>query len=208
MSGNYNSSFERRRRTKRKGQITTIIAGAVILIALLAIIIVVMSVINKDSADEQPAQPTATETVQPTLYIPTEANASTEAPTQPAVNPSTTETRPSGTTAPTETPDVTEAPTDPAPAEISGDSYTDESGVLHVFTPSGYNWTYYSDGVSVKITCQTHYDIGQYEFLITGLIPGATDFNLYYYTDEAQTTFVKIPVTVSVDSDLRVTRIA
>ena len=174
--------------------------------------IVVLSLAGKNKGTEQQAAATEPATAQPTLYIPTESD--TEAPTQPATNAPQPTDAPSATTAPAATEasdpdDATEAPESPATTEApsvgSGESYTDDSGVLHVFTPRGTNWTYYSDGVSVKITCQYHAD--QYEFCIAGQIPGVTQFNLYYYTDEAKTTFVKIPVTAVVGDDLTVTRI-
>ena len=220
------SSNNYRRRTQRKSMVTTIIAGVVIVAAVIAIIVVILSLVKNASSEKQTSDATEAATSQPTLYIPTEQGAltpaplptqqsgsapATTAPTQSPTQPAQTPTTPAQTEAPAQ-PDPTEAPApaetdaprDDTPAE--GSSYTDDSGVLHIFTPAGYNWTYYSDGVSVKITCNPHYDIDQNEFLVTGLKPGNTEFNVYYYTAADKSTFVKIPVTAYVDENLRVTR--
>lgn len=213
---NYNSDYDRmarRRRTQRKSIITTVIAGVIIIAAVIAIILVILSLLKNSSNQQTTPAATETATVQPTLYQQTEpgTTAPTQSPTSaqptqqtPAVTPTEQQGGSTVTEAPYETP--TEADREPTEPIATGSSYTDDSGVLHVFTPSGTNWTYYSDGVSVKITCQPHYDLGQFEFLITGLIPGDTEFNVYYYTDEAQKEFVKVPVTANVDGNLRVTR--
>lgn len=214
MSGRYESNYDRRRHTKRKGQITTVIAAAVILIALVAILLVVLSLIKKNNDSTPQAQPTAAVTEQPTLYIPAESSdpAAVETTVQPSSAPQPTAAAPSETPAQPTEPSGTEPTEKPEPSEVpyepmGDESYTDDEGVLHVYTPAGYNWTYYYDGESVKITCKPHFDINRYEFLITGLKAGTTEFNLYYYTDPDQTLFVKIPVTAVIDDNLRITRI-
>ena len=222
---NMNRDYDRmarRRRTQRKSMITTIIAGAVIIAAVIAIIIVILALIKNNNGDTQSTSTEATSaTSQPTLYIPPEQGLTpSQVPTQqasqqpgteaPAAAP-TTPTEPDSSEAPTEAPDTpvqTDAPADNSDDSVGdGSSYTDANGVLHVFTPSGYSWTYYYDADRVKIACEPHYDVSQYEFLITGLQPGRTEFNVYYYTDSEKKNFVKIPVVAEIDDSLRVVRV-
>lgn len=223
-----NSSRDYRRRTQRKSMITTVIAGAVIIAAVIAIIVVILSLIrNNSSSGQASATEPSSATVQPTLYIPGEQGgltpsavptqqpgATQPAATQPAATqPGAQPASPTDSVTPTEQPappaPVTDAPAQPQPVDTTsdGDSYTDSDGVLHVFTSSGYSWTYYYDPDSVSITCEPHYDTNRYEFRITGLRPGTTQFNVYYYTDAEKTAFVKVPVTAEIDDNLRVTRI-
>lgn len=223
------SSRDYRKRTQRKSTITTIVAVAIIIAALVAIVIVIASRINSnknDASSGSAASPNeaSAATEQPTLYIPTEQGST--APTAPAASTPTTKeqgdstqpTVPESTAAPytpidpgaiepTEAPDLPDQTDAPVQDTPSGDlsSYTDDSGVLHVFTPSGYNWTYYYDADCVSIKCDPHYDRGQYEFLITGLKPGNTTFNVYYYTEpDNSKAFVKVPVSAVIDDDLNV----
>lgn len=204
MSGKYENSNARRKHTQRKGQITTIVACSFILVALVAILVVVLSVIKNRSENPQ-TEPTAPATVQPTLYIPTEPVS--ESPTRFDTDPTEPTEKPTeaATEKPTEKP--TEPPTEkPTKAQPSPEVL---EGALHYYaygsTSTGYNWTYSSYGIVVDITCKYHFDQGMYDFIITGTEPGTTEFTLIYYTGDDET--VSVPMRVSVDENLKVTRI-
>lgn len=225
------NSNDYRKRTQRKSMITTIISGVVIVAAAAAIIFVIVAMINNGSSDSAASSPdSASATVQPTLYqngqggltpseLPTQQAGTTQA-TAPA--PATTAPQPTqaGPTAPRATEAPRQTPTEPdtqdqpaEPVDNTGtgrlreeaplNAYTDGSGVLHVITPAGYNWTYQCDGEHVSVTCDPH--DGQYEFLITGIAPGKTDVTPQYFVREDKKAWVAVPVYVNVDADLRVT---
>ena len=205
------------RQARGRSNVTAVLAVVVIIAALIAIAVVIISLIPKNAAPPA-GQQTASETAQPTLYIPDRQDAgtptappATAAPQSPADN---APTAPDATSAPdapyaddpTE-PDV-DTPIAPADTPASGTSI-EADGALHYFasggTSDGYNWTYSSDGVIVDITCKYLFDSGQYDFIITGVTPGETSFTLVYYTDDTHS--VNVPMTVSVDDSLKVTRI-
>ena len=231
------SSSDYRKRTQRKGIITTVIAGVVIIAAVVAIVIAIIALTNNSDDKTAPADATSAATeagsAQPTMY-----RGDAVTPTQPlptTVPSGTTPTNPSGQTAtetpavtPTEAPAVTptesgntgSTPIDPGAAETPADnvdnsgtgairseapvdSYTDDSGVLHIITPAGYNWTYQCDGSHVSITCDPQGD--RYEFLVTGIAPGSEDIIPQYFVSEDKSAWVRVPVTVYVDENLRVT---
>ena len=222
------SSSDYRKRTQRKGMATTIIAGVVIVGAVIAIIVAIIALSSKDNtkntatpSDATAAQSDATaDATQPTLYrgeLPTITNPTSPASTSTGSTPTTAPTI-APTTAPTQAP--ADTPIDPGavetPAENPDNSgtgrirneaplntYTDDSGVLHIITPAGYNWTYQYDGSHVSITCDPQGD--RYEFLVTGVAPGSEEVTPQYFVREDKTAWVAVPVTVYVDENLRVT---
>ena len=197
---------ERRRRSREKGKITSIIAVGVIVLALIAIIVVVIALIGKN----QPAAPTeetVAATEQPTLYVP-----STSSPT-----PSERATSAAQPTSPSydETeaaPDVQDEPDTPDDTDDNDDD-SDNSpgsafaagGALHYYayggTSGGYNWTYDSMG-DVGVTCKYNFDEGQYDFTLTGISPGETSVTLIYYAADDQP--VEVSLNVRVNDDLSV----
>lgn len=190
---------ERRRRTREKGKITSIVAVGVIVIALIAIIVVVIALIGKNRP-AAPAQETVAATEQPTLYIPpTETAAPTERPTAAAVPESGEEADPVRDTQEEQDSDAQE----PAPASDNGAETA--AGALHYYaygkTSGGYNWTYDSMG-DTAVTCTYNFDEGKYDFSITGLSPGETSLTLIYYQDDDQP--VEVPLNVRVNDDLSV----
>ena len=201
---------ERRRQQHRKSVISSVIACVVIVAAVAAIVIVVLSLINKNTP-ESTADPTAVVTEQPTLYRPTEKSTEVKA-TQQSGQQATqaygqTATQGSVQTeaaSPTEAQTAeTEAPPKPtfSPEAVAGALHFKANGK----TSYGYNWTY-SGGVGVNINCTYDFSNQEYDFAITGVTPGTTSFTLIYYTDDNET--VSVPMSVSVDSDLKVTRLS
>lgn len=199
--------MERRKKLHEKSMITSIIAGVVIVAALIAIVIVVVALVNKNKPEEQP-EATVAVTEQPTLYRPEEHTEAAKSPTestQPALSQQATQA-PDPYTAQTqswENPQPTEAP-----AQFDGITSSYE-GVLHYYasgqTSYGYNWTYSGGGGIVDITCGYDFSIHQYDFIITGVSPGTTSFYLIYYTADDQE--VSVPMTVTVDENLKVTQL-
>ena len=227
------SSSDYRKRVQRKGMFTTIIAGVVIVGAVIAIIVAIIALSSKDKTKDAATPDTAsqsgetTDATQPTLYrggnvsptqpLPT-TTPSTQAPTQKPD--SSTPQTPTQAPAQTSTEEPGDTPIDPGAAETPADNpdntgtgairseaplntYTDDSGVLHVFTPAGYNWTYQCDGSHVMITCDPH--DGQYEFLVTGIAPGSEEIIPQYFVAADKSAWVRVPLTVTVDANLRVT---
>ena len=215
--------MERRRKLHEKSMVTSIVAGVVIAVALIAIAIVVAALISKNSSAPQP-EPTQTVTEQPTLYRPEEP---TQAPTQavqptqtawneqptqaaytPATQPQDNATLPAG---PTQEPTVTAATasTEAGAAEADASSAAALAGALHYYaageTSYGYDWTYSGGAGVVSVTCNYDFASHQYDFVIMGVAPGTTAVSLIYNTGDDQQ--VTVPMTVSVDADLKVTQI-
>jgi hypothetical protein len=196
---------ERRRRTREKGRITSIIAVGVIVLALIAIIVVVIALVGKHQP-AAPAEETVAATEQPTLYIP-----STTSPTpteRTAVQPTSpsydeTEAAPDAQDEP-EIPDDADSDSDEDPDAAQGSASAD-GGALHFYvnggTSGGYNWTYDSMG-GVSVACQYNFDEGQYDFTLTGVSPGETSVTLIYYAADDQP--VEVPLSVRVNDDLSV----
>ena len=214
--------LERRMKTRRKGIITSVIAGIVILAAIAVIILVIVSLGKKDGANGQ-ADATTAVTEQPTLYVPTQKSTSsaTSAETSAQQYATYAQSATSGdqqsatqsggydTVPPTsasgswDPQDVTSKPHYPLPLPEA------EAGALHYQaygkTSQGYNWTYSSTGAVVNITCTYNFTKQMYDFTISGTSPGTTSFTLVYYKDDNQP--VNVPMTVSVDDNLNVTQI-
>jgi cytoskeletal protein RodZ len=194
---------ERRRRTREKGKITSIIAVGVIVLALIAIIVVVVAVISKN----QPAAvPEATETVteQPTLYVPsTSAPTPTERATSAAAQPTSASYE--ATEAAWDDQDDSDDDNSDETPDTSNNSASAVAGALHYYayggTSGGYNWTYDSMG-DTAVTCQYDFDENKYDFTITGVSPGETSLTLIYYAADDQP--VEIPLSVRVNDDLSV----
>ena len=193
--------MERRKKLHEKSMVTSIIAGVVIVLALIAIVIVVVALVKKNQTDVTP-EPTVAVTEQPTLYRadPTEA---TTKPTEAVTSAPTTYVYP------TEQQVQTEAT---AAAPTTGENATAspaEQGALYFYangsTTYGYNWTYSGGGGIVNVTCNYDFSSAQYAFVLTGVGPGTAQVSLVYYTGDDQT--VTVPMTVSVDENLKVTRI-
>jgi len=193
--------MERRKKLHEKSLITSIIAGVVIVVALIAIVFVVVALVNSNKPQEQPA---ATEAVteQPTLYRAEETTAATVKPTESA--PVLTD---DDVMYPTQ-PQVEE--TDAAPQESEQATVSlSQQGALYYYangsTSYGYDWSYIGGGGIVAITCTYDFSSDQYNFCLTGLGPGTAQLSLIYYTGDDET--VTVPMTISVDENLKVTRI-
>ena len=199
---------ERRRRTREKGRITSIVAVGVIVLALIAIIVVVIAVVGKNQPAPAPAA-TEAATEQPTLYIvsattPTTAERPTAA-AQPTAAPDNSGSAWSDPDASNESDESDGSDNSGEEVDTSQNSASAVAGALHYYangsTSSGYNWTYDSMG-DVSITCKYNFDEKQYDFTITGVSPGETSLTLIYYASDDQR--VEVPLSVRVNDDLSV----
>ena len=191
--------MERRKKLHEKSLITSIIAGVVIVAALIAIIFVVVALVSKHQPEAQPVS-TEAATEQPTLYRPTE---------QPATaSPTDTVQAPTAAAYSTEAQPLTEAPAATSQQE-QGTATPAEQGALYYYangsTSYGYDWTYSGGGGVVSVSCTYDFSSAQYNFLLTGVAPGTAQLSLVYYTADDQP--VTVPMTVSVDENLKVTRV-
>ena len=214
--------LERRMRTRRKNIIASVIAGIFIVAAVAAIILVVLSLNDKTRNSAQP-EATVAVTEQPTLYTPAQNTvpssvAKTEAGQTPTYARQDDSAQQSETEAQLYTEnvdpqssaekrggpqDATSSPHEPLPLPEA------VAGALHFYadggTTEGFNWTYSSYGTVANITCVYNFTQRQYDFIISGITPGTTSFTLVYYASDNDR--VEVPMTVSVDEYLNVTRI-
>ena len=73
-------------------------------------------------------------------------------------------------------------------------------------TKKGYDWTYKTNNDIFTVKCKYDFDAHKYTFKITGKAKGTAKIKLCYKQNDS--TWVKVPMTIKVDAQKNITRIA